>query len=211
MSTNRAKAKKKRDVPRIDRVKIIEYVCIGLVILLFLGLALLYGRNRGETDPVEAEATPSPVPTADPSIRGKNVLDAIDGSSFTLTYQQDHYDIVSEDGIALEMRMLSDDSGITRLSFKTVLCADPEEENEVSESLIAENKRTLHALQDLLDLVMPVLKRTVSDSDVIVAQCKKVVKTGESYSKHIGHFTVRIQSDPEAIPQAVLIEFIRDP
>ena len=209
MSTNRAKAKKKRDVPRIDRVKIIEYVCIGLVILLFLGLAFFYGKDK--TEPDETDASPSPVPTADPSIRGKNVLDAIDSSPFTLTYQQDRYDIVSEGGTAFVMHMLSDDGGITRLSFETVLCADPEEENEISESLIAENKRTLRATQDLLDLIMPVLKRTVSDSDVIVSQCKKVVKSGESYSKHIGRFTVRILSDPEAIPQTVLIEFIRDP
>ena len=209
MSTDRAK--KKRGVPRIDRVKIIEYVCIGLVVLLFLGLALFYGKGKDKTDPAEIDASPSPVPTDDPSIRGKNVLDAIDGSTFTLTYRQDHYDIVSDDGTAFEMRMLSDDSGITRLSFETLLCADPEDENEVSESLIAENKRSLHAIRELLDLIMPVLKRTVSDSDVIVGQCRKVVKTGESYSKHIGRFTVRVDSDPDAIPQTVLIEFIRDP
>ena len=209
MSTDRAK--KKRGVPRIDRVKIIEYVCIGLVVLLFLGLAIFYGRNHDETDPAAAEVTPSPVPTDDPSIRGKNVLDAIDGSSFTLTYRQDHYEIASDDGTAFEMHMLSDDSGITRLSLETLLCADPEAENEIAESLIAENKRTLRAMQDLLDLIMPVLKRTVSDSDVIVGQCKKVVKTGEPYSKHIGRFTVRVHSDPDAIPQTVLIEFIRDP
>lgn len=205
------RTKKKRGVPRIDRVKIIEYVCIGLVVLLFLGLAIFYGRNHGETDPVEIEATPSPVPTDDPSIRGKNVLDAIEGSAFTLTYRQDHYDLVSEDGTAIEMRMQSDDNGITRLSFETLLCADPEEESVISGSLIAENKRSLHAIRELLDLIMPVLKRTVSDSDVIVSQCKKVVQSGETYSKHIGQFTVRVQSDPEAIPQTVLIEFIRDP
>ena len=209
MSTDRSK--KKRGVPRINRVKIIEYVCIGLVVLLFLGLAIFYGRGKRDADSVAVEATPSPVPTADPSIRGKNVLDAIDGSSFTLTYRQDHYDIESAGGTAFEMRMLSDDSGISRLSFETLLCADPDEENEVSASLITENKRTLRAMQDLLDLVMPVLKRTVSDSDTIVSQCKKVVKSGESYSKHIGQFTVRIQSDPETIPQTVLIESIRDP
>lgn len=209
MSTDRAK--KKRGVPRIDRVRIIEYVCIGLVVLLFLGLAILYGKKQDKAVPSFAEATPSPVPTDDPSIRGKSVLDAIDGSSFTLTYQRDYYDIVSDDGTAFIMRMLSDDSGITQLSFETLLCADPEEENEISVSLIAENKRTLHAMRDLLDLIMPVLKRTVSDSDVIVGQCKKVVKSGEPYSKHIGRFTVRVDSDPDAIPQTVLIEFIRDP
>lgn len=209
MSTDRAK--KKRGVPRIDRIKIIEYVCIGLVVLLFLGLAILYGKGDAKTDLTEIDASPSPVPTDDPSIRGKNVLDAIESSAFTLTYQQDHYDVVSENGTAFEMRMLSDDNGILQLSFETLLCADPEAENEISESLIAENKQTLRAIQDLLDRIMPVLKRTVSDSDLIVGQCKKVVKSGELYSKHIGRFTVRIQSDPEAIPQTVLIEFIRDP
>ena len=209
MSTDRAK--KKRGVPRIDRIKIIEYVCIGLVVLLFLGLAILYGKGNAKTDLTEIDASPSPVPTDDPSIRGKNVLDAIERSAFTLTYQQDHYDVVSENGTTDEMRMLSDDNGILQLSFETLLCADPEAESEISKSLIAENKQTLRAIQDLLDRIMPVLKRTVSDSDLIVSQCKKVVKSGESYSKHIGRFTVRIQSDPEAIPQTVLIEFIRDP
>ena len=209
MSTDRAK--KKRGVPRVDRVKIIEYVCIGLVILLFLGLALYYGGDKGKADPVEAEVTLSPVPTADPSIRGKNILDAIEGSAFTLTYRRDHYDIASEDGIAIEMRMQSDDSGIRRLSFETELFSDPEEENEISESIKEKNKQSTKALQDLLDLIMPVLRRTVSDSDVIVSQCKKVVESGEPYSKHIGKFTVRIQSEPEAIPQTVMIEFIRDP
>ena len=205
------RSKKKRVVPRIDRIKIIEYACIGLVILLFLGLAIFYGKGQCGSDPVTVEAAPSPVPTDDPSIRGKNVLDAIEDSSFSLRYQQDHYDIESEGGTAFEMRMLSDDRGITRLSFETLLCADPEKENEVSASLIEDNKQTLRAMQNLLDLIMPVLNRTVSDSDVIVGQCRKVVKTGESYSKHIGQFTVRIQSEPEAIPQTVLIEFIRDP
>ena len=211
MSTDRAKAKKKRGIPRVDRVKIIEYVCIGLVILLFLGLAIFYGNKDRGADPVDVDTSPSPVPTADPSIRGKNILDAIEGSSFSLTYRQDHYDIVSENGTVIEMRMLSDDSGIIRLSFATELCADPEEENEIAESLKAKNKQTAQALQDLFDLIMPVLRRTVSDSNVIVNQCKKVVKSGEAYAKHIGHFTVRVITDPEAIPQTVTVEFIRDP
>lgn len=211
MSTD--KKKKKRSLPRIDRIKIIEYVSIGLVILLFLGLALFYGRQK--TGPASAasepEVTASPVPTNDPSIRGKNVLDAIDGSSFTLTYQQDRYDLLSDDGVSIEMHMQSDDDGLSRLSVVTKLCADPEDDSEISRALKAENKRSIAALRDLLDLIMPVLRRTVSDSDTIVKQCMKTVASGESYSKHIGRFTVRIQSDPEEIPQTVAIEFIADP
>ena len=211
MSTD--KKKKKRVAPRIDRIKIIEYVSIGLVILLFLGLAFLYGRNKEESAPATPAPTiaVSPVPTKDTSIRGKNILDAIDGSSFSLTYQQDRYDLLSSDGVAIEMHMLSDDDGLSKLSFVTELCADPEDASTVSAALKAENKRTVSALRDLLDLIMPVLRRTVSDSDTIVKQCTEVVSSGESYSKHIGRFTVRILSDPDISPQTVTIEFIADP
>lgn len=210
MSTDRKK-KKKRGLPRIERIKIIEYVCIGLVILLFLGLAIFYGGKKDDATRSEIEATPSPVPTNDPSIRGKNILDAIDGSSFSLTYRQDRYDLIAPNGVAIDMHMLSDDSGLRQLSFETALCADPEENNEIAETVRKENKQTLEALRDLLDLVMPVLRRTVSDSDTIVKQCRKTIETGEPYSKHIGQFTVRIETDPEAIPQAVTITFIHDP
>jgi hypothetical protein len=51
----------------------------------------------------------------------------------------------------------------------------------------------------------------VSDSDTIVKRCTEVVKSGEPYSKHMGQFTVRIHSDPDEIPQTVVIEWIRDP
>ena len=66
-------------------------------------------------------------------------------------------------------------------------------------------------MRDLLDLIMPVLRRNVSDSDTIVKRCTEVVKSGEPYSKHMGQFTVRIHSDPDEIPQTVVIEWIRDP
>ena len=208
MSTDRQK--KKRSVPRIPSIKILEYGIIGLVVLLFLVLAILYGRKSSESTPVDVEATASPVPTTDPSIRGKNVLDALEGSSFTLQYRQDHYDLVSEEGVPLELRMQSDDAGIVELTVQTLLCADPEEDTGIADMLRAENKQTVAALRDLFDLLMPVFRRTVADSDTIVKQCKKVVETGEPYSKHMGRFTIRIQSDPEEIPQSVSITLIRD-
>ena len=210
MSTDRRK-KKKRGVPRVERIKIIEYVCIGLVILLFLGLAILYGGKKDAPAAPEAEVPPSPVPTNDPSIRGKNILDAIEGSDISLTYQQGRYDLVASNGVVIDMRMQSDDSGLQRLSFTTALCADPDNGSEIADNVTSENRKTLEALRDLLDLVMPVLRRTVSDSDTIVKQCRKTVETGEPYSKHIGQFTVRIQADTDTIPETVTITFIHDP
>ena len=45
MSTDRKK-KKKRIYSQIEWIKIIEYVCIGLVVLLFVGLAIYYGKGK---------------------------------------------------------------------------------------------------------------------------------------------------------------------
>ena len=209
MSTDRRK--KKRGVPRIDRIKLIEYGCIALVIALFTGLAILYGRKDRSTVPPEPESTPTPAPTDDRSIRGKNILDAIEGSSFDLVYLQDHYDLTNENGVAIELRMQSDDTGLQRLSLETPLCADPEESGAIADTLKAQNKDAVKALRDLLDLIMPVLRRTASDSDTIVKRCREVVNSGEPYSKHLGQFSVRILSDPEDIPQTVTIDFIHDP
>lgn len=206
MSTDR----KKRNVPHIVNTKILEYGAIGLVILLFLGLAILYGLKKPKQGADEADAASTPVPTADSSIRGKNVLDAIEDSSFSLTYRQDHYDLTSANGSAMELRMQSDDRGLRELSVVTLLCPDPEGDSEIERLLRSENTKTTEALRELFDRIMPVLRRTAADSDIIVKQCSKVVKTGEVYSKHMGQFTVRIQSDPEAIPQSVTITFIRD-
>ncbi len=209
MSTD--KKKKKRGFPRIERIKILEYGSIALVILLFLGLALLYGGKKDISVSPEPDASPTPVPTDDLSIRGKNVLDAIEGSAFSLSYQQDHYDLTSENGASIRLSMRSDDSGICQLTVEVPLCADPQDDSPVSVKLKAENKKTADALRDLFDLLMPVFHRTVSDSDTIVKQCIKVAHSGEPYSKHLGHFTVRIQSDPEAVPQYVTVDLIRDP
>lgn len=217
MSTDQRK--KNRGVPRIDRIKLLEYGCIGLVVLLFVGLAILYGGKRNQPAPdTEAEIVPTPVPTSDPSIRGKNVLDAIEASDFTLTYVPEadsslpgRYELVSESGVSITMHMQSDDKGITELSVETLLNADPDGDTEIAATVRLQNKATTNALRDLFDLLMPVFHRTVSDSDTIVKQCLNVVKTGEPYTKHLGRFSVRILSDPEEIPQTVTILLIRDP
>lgn len=206
MSTDR----KKHSVPHIVNTKILEYGAIGLVILLFLGLAILYGVKKPKQGADEAETASTPVPTADSSIRGKNILDAIEDSAFTLTYRQDHYDLTYANGSAMELRMRSDDAGLRELSVTALLCPDPEGDSEIERLLRSENAQTTAALRELFDRIMPVLRRTAADSDTIVKQCTKVVKTGEVFSKHMGQFTVRIQSDPEAIPQSVTITLLRD-
>lgn len=209
MSTDRTK--KKRGFPRVDRIKIIEYVCIGLVILLFLGLAIFYGGKKTDRAATDAEASPSPVPTDDPSIRGMSILDALDRAGFETVYHTDRYDVKSPDGVAFDMRMESDDKGLVRLSFETLLCADLDDGTETANVIREKNRQTVAALRALLDSVMPVFRRTIADSDTIVKQCRKVAETGEPYSKHFGKYSVRISSDPSVVPQTVMILFVRDP
>lgn len=209
MSTDRTK--KKRGFPRVDRIKIIEYVCIGLVILLFLGLAIFYGEKKTDRAATDAEASPSPVPTDDPSIRGMNILDALDRAGFETVYHTDRYDVKLPDGVAFDMRMESDDKGLVRLSFETLLCADLDDGTETANVIREKNRQTVAALRALLDSVMPVFRRTIADSDTIVKQCRKVAETGEPYSKHFGKYSVRISSDPSVVPQTVMILFVRDP
>ena len=211
MSTDRKK--KKRDLPRVERIKIIEYVCIGLVILLFLGLAIFYGgRDRStRNNTAEADASPSPVPTDDPSIRGMNVLDALERASFGVSYEQDSYSVRSPNGVAFEMHMESDDRGLIELSFETPLCPDPDGETEIEELLRTENRQSIEAIRALFDAVMPVFHRPIADSDTIVKQSRNVVKSGEPYAKHFGTYSMRISSDFDAIPQTVTIRFVRDP
>ncbi len=208
MSTDRRK--KKRSVPRFERIRIIEYGCIGLVILLFVGLAILYGSKEKHPDEPVADASPSPVPTPDETIRGMHVLDALDKAGFAVSYETDRYDVLSPDGVSFTMRMGSDDRGISELSFETPLCPDPEEETESARLLREENRRTVKELQKLFDCVMPVFRRPVSDSDTIVKQCRKVAENGDVYSKHFGRYSVRIVSDSEARPQTVTVYLIRD-
>jgi hypothetical protein len=210
MSTENSK--KKRRFSRFDRIKIIEYACIALVILLFIGLSVYYANKKGQSDRAEptAELSPSPVPTKDPSIRGMNVLEAIDTSDFKVNVYPDHYDIVYPDETKFCMRMDSDDRGIRELYLETLLCADPEDDTLTAEMIRDENRRTVAALQDLLDRILPVFHRTVSDSNTIVKSAQKVVKDGVTYTKHLGTYSVSISSDPEAAPQSVVIRLIRD-
>ena len=209
MSTDRKK--KKRSVPRFERIKLIEYGCIGLVILLFVGLAILYGtKEKAQKEPA-ADAAPTSVPTPDDSIRSKALFDALEKGGFSVAYQPDHYDVLSPDGVPFSMQMTSDDRGIRDLSFETQLCPDPEEETETGRLLRAENQRVINEMRLLFDCVLPVFRRPVSNSDTIVKQCRKVVKDGEPYSAHFGHYSVRILSDPESSPQTVIVRLIRDP
>ena len=205
-----SKKKKKSAFRRVERIKVIEYGCIGLVILLFVGLAIIYGGKRSNDRSGSPDASPSPVPTADTSIRGMNVLNALMEALFTVDYQSDHYDVSSPNGVAFTMQMQSDDKGIVSLSFETLLCPDPEDETETSKLIRSENKSTLEALRTLLDAVMPVFHRTIADSDTFTKQCRKVVQSGEPYSKHFGTYSVRISSDPDADLQTVKIQFLRD-
>jgi hypothetical protein len=210
MSTDRSK--KKRRFPRIERIKIIEYGLIALVVLVFIGLAILYGTRDPKQDADEtAVPTATPVPTEDPSIRGMNVLDALAEAGFSITYLEDaRYDVRSSDGVFFEMRMVSDDRGVKTLSFETILCPDTEEDTDYARILQEENSRTLAALQRLFDSVLPVFRRPAADSDTIVKQCRKVVNSLEPYAKHLTRYSVRITSDPETVPQTVLITLIRD-
>ena len=210
MSTDK-KRKQKRGILHVERLKIIEYACTAVVVLLFIVMAVLYGRGwslcRNRT---VSEPTVSPVPTDDRSIRGMNVFSALDDAGFSVETQTDGYVLTTANGVRFTMEMRSDDKGIKTLSFETPYCPDPEEEGELFEALRAENDRTEDALRDLFDCMMPVFHRPISDSETIVQQCGKVVLKGNPYAKRLGDYSVRIQSDLDAIPQTVTITLIRD-
>ena len=210
MSTDR-KRKKKRAILRVERIRIIEYVSIALVILLFLGLAFFYGSGRSLRNPqATAEPTVSPVPTEDPSIRGMNVFSALEDAGFLVDTTEGGYRLTAPNDVVFSMQMQSDDKGILTLSFETPYCADPKEEGAIFDALRAENERTTDALRTLFDCVMPVFHRSISDSETIVKQCATVVAKNTSYSKHLGNYSVRILTDPDAMPQTVSITLIRD-
>lgn len=210
MSTKQSQ-KKHRARVHVERMKIIEYVTMGLAILLFLGLGLYYSchgpiRNRS----AEAEPTVSPVPTEDPTVRGMHVFSALDNGAFTVEPDGDTYRVTAQNGVVFTMHMHSDDSGITELSFETPYCADPSEEGAVYDALREENRKTTEALRTLFDGIMPVFHRSIYDSETIVQQCAKVAEKGTSYSKHLTNYSVRILSDPTETPQTVTVSFIRD-
>lgn len=209
MSTD--KSKKARKIRRIERIKIIEYGSIALVILLFLGLAILYGNREMPSEEVAAEPTVSSAPTADTAVRGMHVFEALEEAGFSVVYQTDHYDVTAKNGIRITMRMQSDDSGIEELSMETYLCPDPEGDTEVARMLREENQKSLAAIQDFWNAVLPVFRRPVSDSGTIRKQCVTVVEKAEPYTKHLGKYSLIITTDPDEEVQAVTVGLIRDP
>lgn len=207
MSTDRKK--RTRSFLQSERFRIIEYACAVLVVLLFFGLAVWYGVARSATDP-DAAATASPEPSADTSIRGMNVLNALEGAGVDVVPKDGLYTLTAPNGVPFDMRMESDDRGIVSLSFETLLCPDPSDDSAVSAALREQNELTVSALRDVFDAVMPAFHRSAADSETIVAQCQKVVKSGAPYAKRLGDYSVRVLSDPDAVPQSVCITLIRD-
>lgn len=209
MSTE--KGRKKRKIARIERIKIIEYGCIALVILLFLVLAVIYGSKNYAGAGSKASASPTPEATADTSIRGKNVLDALDKSGFSVVFRSDHYDAVSPEDVPFTVCMLSDDDGLRLFSAETLLYPDPDDGTETAEMLREENRITVKAIRTLFDAVIPVFHRTVSYSNTIANQCQKVVKDGNPYVKQMGNFTVNISTVFRDGLQYVIVTLTRDP
>ena len=207
MSSDR-KTKKKRSFLYTERFKILEYGLIGLLVLLFGAGALFYGL-RGKDAPQDA-ATPSPEPTADVSIRGMNVLNALEAANVSVYLSDGGYLLTAPNGVTLTMRMESDDAGIRILSFETPLCPDPEGEGAIETALRAENENTVDALRTVFDAVMPVFRRSVADSETIVRQCRTVVAKGVPYAKKLGGYSVRVLSDTDALPQSVTVTLNRD-
>lgn len=233
MSTEKTK-KKKRRFRKFEWIRIVEYGLIALVVLAFIGLAIFYGTRRkaldGEGENAGVDVTPSasetplpsatplptatPEPTADPSIRGMNVLDALERAGFTVVYTPSQYNVTAPNQTAFTMHMYSDNRGIRSLDVETPLCPDPEGDSVTARMLREENERTVTALRELFDCLMRVFDRTVADSDTIVSQCLKVVQSGSRYSKHLGHLTVRIDtvfSGPGNSVQSVTVQLERDP
>lgn len=209
MSTERKK-KRKLSFLYSERFKIIEYVCIVLVVLLFLGLAIAHGMKNPSDKTLSEETTPSPVPTADPSVRGMNALNALEQAGVAVVLEDGVYGLTASNGVSLTMRMQSDDAGIRTLSIEALLCPDPTDEGAVSDALRAQNEQTVSALREVLDALLPVFHRSVSDSETIVKQCRTVVEKGTSYAKQLGNYSVRVLSDPESLPQSVTVTFTRD-
>lgn len=206
MSTEK-RGKKKRIGLSIERVRIIEYVCIGLVVLLFTGLAVWYGtRSKDVPDPAEPA-----LPTPDTLIRGEHIWDALDRGGYSYVPDGSGFLLTAPDDTVFRMMLTNDADGIVELTVETELCADPEDDSETSKLLREKNRQSLDSLRDLFDRIMPVFHRTVADSDTIVMQCSKVVSDGGPYSKKLGEYSVRITSDPDRLPQIVVITLTRNP
>ena len=212
MTSTDRKPKKKRSFLFSERMKIIEYGCIGLVVLLFAGLAIYYGlSHKADAPATDAQATASPEPTADPTIRGMNVLDALESAGFTVALQDDRYLLTAPNEVPFTMEMASDDRGVQSLSFETYLCPDPTDDSAVSAGIRAENELSVAALRALFDAVMPVFHGTVADSETIVKQCQSVVEKNESYAKEFGTYSVRILAHTDVLPETVGVTFDRNP
>ena len=210
MSTDR-KPKKKRSFLYAERFQILEYGLIGLLVLLFAAGALYYGlKHKDAPASVDAASFPSPEPTADPSVRGMNVLAALENAEIAVALTDDGYTLTAPNGVSIAMLMESDDRGIRVLSFETLLCPDPTEDSAVAAALREENARSVEALRTVFDAVMPVFSRSVADSETVVKQCRTVVEKGTPYAKKLGDYSVRIRSDLDALPQSVVITFTRN-
>lgn len=209
MSTEqKKKSKYTRGYLRMERIRIIEFACIGLVILLFLGLAIWYGTKPRDEAP---EAEPTPAPTEDTAIRGRYVFDALENAGFALTPNADGYDVLSPNGTALSLRIVSDDKGILTLSVQGDLCADPEDDSAISTALRELNAQTLDALRALFDAVLPVFHRTAKDSDTIVTTCRKAADGQTPGYAKLGDYTLSVVPDAEAVPATVLVTLSRNP
>lgn len=210
-STDRKSKRKRAPVSHVDRVKIFEYGLIVLVVLLFLAASLFYGLScsAGKADP-NVEATASPEPTEDPSIRGMRILNALEDAGVSVALLDGDYRLTLPGDVLITMQMQSDDGGVRSLTFETLLCPDPNGDTATEQLLRDENAETVDALRTVFDAVMPVFRRSAADSETIVKQCRKVVETGEPYAKRLGDYSVRVLSDADAVPQTVCIAITRD-
>ena len=208
--SNKRSRKKKPSFLYAERFKVLEYGLIGLLVLAFGAGALVYALKGRAATVSDGSLTPSPEPTADLSVRGMNVLNALEDAAIKVTRTDDGYTLTAPNGVSFSMQMESDDSGIRTLEIATQLCPDPTDDSAVSELLRGENARTVEALRTVFDAVMPVFHRSTADSETIVRQCQTVVLKGTPYAKKLGDYSVRILSDTDAIPQTATVSLARD-
>jgi hypothetical protein len=188
-------------------MKIIEYAAIGLLILLFLGLAIFYGTRKHEE---EAAEVPTPSPTADSAVRGRAVFSALENAGCTLTPNSDGYDVHTPSGTVLTLSVTSDDAGVRSLTVGTYLTIEPEDDSSVAQALAEMDRQSLDAVHLLFDAVLPVFHRDLSGSDTIVTQCRKTANSGTPYSAKFGDYTLRIETDLSAVPQTVTVTLVRN-
>ena len=209
MSTDKkGKSKTKHPLLPFERLKIIEFVAIGLMMLVFIALSVYYGCRGGEPEPVEE--APTPAPTADAAIRARNAFDALENAGYVLSPAGDSYDVTTPEGVSVRLRIVSDDAGIAALSVTAPLYADPGVDTPVTRALREQDDATLSAVRNLFDRILPVFHRDRKDSDTIAAQSRKVADSGTTYSARFDEYTLRIESDLTEVPQTVVIRLIRN-